>query len=72
MTLPHCRSSRAARAASVAAVAVVIALLAGSAQGGGLPGLLVCDGHGFSVRPATIYYTGDGSGVIDTGTPASP
>ncbi len=29
-----------------------------------LPGLLVWDGTGFKVRPSTIYYTGDGSGVI--------
>jgi hypothetical protein len=44
---------------------MVMALVAGSAQAGaGLPGLLVWDGHGFAVRPSTIYYTGDGSGVI--------
>lgn len=29
-----------------------------------LPGLLVWDGTGFKVRPSTINYTGDGSGII--------
>jgi hypothetical protein len=60
--IPRVWIARSVRAATVLMLAT--ALLAASAQGGGLPRLLVWDGHGLAVRPESIYYTRDGSGVI--------
>jgi hypothetical protein len=43
---------------------VALAALASVASASRLPGLLVWDGHGYAVRPPSIYYTGDGTGII--------
>jgi hypothetical protein len=49
---------------AIAAVALVPAAPASATRHRHLPTLLASDGNGYLVRPTSIYYTGDGSGVF--------
>src|SRR5947209_6570154 len=46
------------------AAMTVVGCLAAPAAAAARPTLLTGDGHTFSVRPQTIIYTGDGTGII--------